>query len=206
MDQIKTFQVENQDEEEFRLECQYQIGFIYWYNEMHQKSMDILLPLVSKREKIEDFQFSNMLLVILKSLSKLRKLGQAKEIFERFIDDRCINNFYQIEGMLLWYVEALDPAESQLRLYQHKLRKLMKGLGYYPEKVTFKDQILAIKEVHLKVNRQFSEISLDYRKEPKAVTLQRLNDFILSNPPKFYRGLANEFKSKIEAKIKACKE
>lgn len=202
VNQIKTFQAKNQDEEELRLECQYQIGFIYHLNEMHQESMEILLPLIHEREKIDDFMFSNMLLIILKSLAELKKLDQAKKIFNRFIDDRSINNFYQIKGMLLWYVEALDPSESELKLYQHKLDKLMEGLGYYPAKETLKEQILAVEAVHSKVNRKFSEISIASWKEPNAVTLQRLNDFISSNPPGFYKGLAIEFKSKIEAKIK----
>lgn len=203
VDQIKTFQAENQEEEGLRLECQYEIGVIYCFNELHQESMDILLPLIHEREKIDDFNFSNMLLIILKSLAELKKLDQAKKIFERFIDDRSINNFYRIQGMLVWYVEALDPAESELKLYQYKLDKLMEGLGYYPEKSTRKEQILAIQAVHSKVNRQFSEIVITSQKEPSTETLQRLNDFISSSPPEFYKGLAIDFKSKIKAKIKA---
>jgi hypothetical protein len=166
---------------------------------MHQESVEVLLPLIEERKKINDFKFSTLVSVVLKSLSKLNQLDLAKSIFERFIDDPCNDGFYQIEGMLEWLVTAIDPSETELHVYKPKLQKLMNELGYFPNKSTIKESILDIRSVHQKANRKFSEICIAYRKTPTSETIQSLNDFIESNPPGYYKALAEDFKKKIES-------
>ncbi|MBN3583305.1 hypothetical protein JYB64_12975 [Algoriphagus aestuarii] len=184
--------------EEVTINCQSQIGFIYFHHQLHSEALNHFLPLIDERGKIEDFLFSNILLQTLQCLSQENRLPEAKNLFERFIDDQCNDNFYHLEAMLVWFTLSLKPTEEELQLYKPKLKQLMDELGYFSEKPTIHEQVLDAKKVHLQANRRFSEIQIDYRKDLKSKTIQRLNDFIDSSPLGFYVKLAVDFKRQIE--------
>jgi hypothetical protein len=195
---FEAFNEKHPSNEQVRISCQSQIGFIYFHHQMHREALNHFLPLIDESEKIEDFQFSNLLLQTLQSLAQEDRLAEAKILFERFINDRCNSNFYHLEAMLVWFTLFLKPTEEELQPYKSKVIQLMDELGYLSQKPTLKEQILDIKEVHLKANKEFSEIQIAYKKDQKSKTIQRLNTFIDSDPPEFYIKLAEDFKLQIE--------
>ncbi|WP_057935710.1 hypothetical protein [Algoriphagus resistens] len=158
MDRFNSFLLVNESDKIIKLECQSQIGYIYAYQQMHEKAIMYFLPLMQKRKVIEDFHFSNLLLYTLKSLGSLQRSDEAKTLFDQFISDKCVSNFYQMKAMLVWLVQTLDSSEPELAIYEDKLNKLMNDLGYRSAKVSRKEKILDINAVHRKSNRTYSEI------------------------------------------------
>lgn len=200
VDRFNSFILVNESDESIKLECQSQIGFIYAYHQMYEKAITYFLPLMQKRKETEDFHFSNLLLDTLKSLSSLKRLEEAKTLFDQFITDKCISNFYQMEAMLLWLVQTFDPSEPELAIYEDKLNKLMNDLGYRSAKVTRKEKILDVHAVHRKSNHTYSEIVIEYGSKPKSEAIAKLKKFISSNPPGFYLKLAQDHIAELQEK------
>lgn len=200
VDQFKSFALANESDEAIKIECESQIGFIYSYHEMHEKAIAHLLPLMKKRKEIEDYHFSNLLLYTLKSLESLNRLHEAKALFDEFIGDQCVQNFYQMEAMLVWLVKALDPSEHELEVYDRELQQVMLDLGYHSEKATREEKILDIRTVHHKANRAYGEIAINYSSKPESEKISKLREFIASNPPGFYVKQAQAVIAKLEEK------
>ncbi len=197
---FQAYQDKNPSDELIEIECARQMGFIYSFHEMHSKALANFLPLFDKRDKIEDFLFANLLICTLQSLTYLKRLAEAKTLFEKYIDDKCNENFYQMEGMLVWFVEALNPTEPELLKYNDKINNFMEDLGYISEKPLLQEKILEVRNVHIKANHNFGKICSDSHQTNISETLVKLQNFILSDPPEYYLDLAKNFAAKLESK------
>lgn len=197
VERIEAFQKVHGSDFDTRFKCQNQIGVSYHMNEMHQKSLDHLLPLMVFREKIEDLTFANLILNVLDSLTHLDQEDKAKAIFEKYVSDPAFESLFQSEAILVWYVKALNPSEDELKKYESKVEKLSRDLGFISSKKTLNEKVLDLKAVNLQGNQRFSEITIASQNQNRSDTLEEVQLFINSKPPDFYKKMAIDFRNSL---------
>jgi len=185
-------------EEEIQVECEIWKAKIYSMNGFKNKAQQIYGQLIDKPILLSGY-FASVLLEYLKLLHRVGNVDMAERIFKGKIHSKQLSFVHHIE-LFTWYIGPLDPLEDDLRLYSYMYTSIENTLGYWSDKVTLRERILDLNRTHQIVVGQYTLLMLSCTKKTNDEIEEMVNNFLSSNPPRYYRKLAQQLIKNLEGR------
>jgi hypothetical protein len=184
------------DDIRFARECDGWISLIYQKNNLLNEALAINRSLLKDPELLET-SLVNIVFNTLTMLAEKEDLPEAEIAFFNFIDSKQINWQGKL-GLFHWYTQNFET-DDKLKPYQHLISSIAFELGLPFNKENIRENILLLDGANRSANLKHMELMLNLQSKDKAGKVKMVDEYINSNPIKFYRNLAEELLTAIHS-------